>query len=138
MDAPAPRRFPLSRQPGREAPLPHGSPATSSRQRRSNHPKKRDDTGGLWRDYPCDLLLVYDREAPPKSSAIVLDRPCAAGRCFVSGIPPDDAVCGLLMGRCCCCGADGDGWVHTAARIASVQRNVANTLRFTSAKSEPV
>lgn len=56
--------FPLSRQAGREAPLPHGSPATSSRQRRSNHPKHemmREGWGGIIHATCC----WYTTEAPP-------------------------------------------------------------------------
>lgn len=58
--------FPVSRQPGGEAPLPHGYPATSSRQRRSsdNHPKgemMREGRGGIIHATCC----WYTTEAPP-------------------------------------------------------------------------
>lgn len=75
------------------------APATSSRQRRSNHPKHwrvREGCRGIIHATCC----WRSTEAPPKSSAIVLERPCAgressAGRCFVSGFPPDGAVPGM-------------------------------------------
>lgn len=97
--------FPLSRQPARAASLPHGSPATSSRQRRSNHPQRemmvmiRKDWGGIIHATCC----WYTTEEPPNPlplcwSVHAPGRASSAGRCFVSGIPPDGAVCGLPMG----------------------------------------
>lgn len=65
INAPAPRRVhALSRQPGREAPLLHGSPATSSRQRRSNHPKHETIRGG-WGGIIHATCSWYTTEAPP-------------------------------------------------------------------------
>ncbi len=86
--------FPLNRQPGREAPLPHGSPATSSRQRRSNHPKREMMREG-WGGFIHATCCWYTTEAPPNPlplcwtvhapggllSRAVLRQRVPAGRC---------------------------------------------------------
>ncbi|KAK5867096.1 hypothetical protein PBY51_011615 [Eleginops maclovinus] len=65
MNAPAPRRFALGRQPGQEAPLPHGSPVTSSRQLRSNHPKNEMMREGCCGGIIHATCCWYTTEAPP-------------------------------------------------------------------------
>lgn len=76
---------------GREAPLPLCSPATSSRQRRSNHPKQemiREGCSGIIHATCC----WYTTEAPtnPLSLCRAFHPPggvAGARGCFVSGSP---------------------------------------------------
>lgn len=93
-------------------------------------PKPEIMPKGWGGNYPWDLLLVYNG-GTPKSSAIVLESPCArrasvssAGLCFVSGFLPDrrhsywdiNGTVLLLLHW---------GWRQLGAHIASEQRDVA-------------
>lgn len=121
-NAPAPRRVhALSRQPGREAPLPHGSPATSRRRRRSNHPNHEMIREVLGRNYPCEPVVGTQRRNPlqnPLPLCWTIHAPggrasvSSAGQGFVSGFLTDS---GRWIGD----GSGAAGW-----RQLGMQRNV--------------